>query len=167
MDREGDRDGRKILPLGQGALDLELLRIIRDSGYRGPIGILGHTQDDAEERLRDNLDGLDWLVPQLDGQAAGPAAEAAHARAAAAGSSRQGSAGCRPARSPTRRTRAGSPRPMIPRWSPACSRTHARQATPRAAPSSSPRRSSPASRATRSAGRGASSAPTCRPPGSA
>ncbi|HET6880265.1 MAG TPA: TIM barrel protein [Pirellulales bacterium] len=65
MDREGDRLGRKILPLGQGALDLALLRTICASGYRGPIGILGHTMDDAEERLRDNLDGLDWLVPQL------------------------------------------------------------------------------------------------------
>ena len=41
--------------------------------------------DDAEERLRDNLDGLDWLVPQLDGQPAGPAPKPAHARAAAAG----------------------------------------------------------------------------------
>ena len=83
MDRGGDRVGRKILPLGQGALDLELLRIIRDSGYRGPIGILGHTEDDAEQRLRDNLDGLDWLVPQLDGKPAGPAPEAADARAPA------------------------------------------------------------------------------------
>lgn len=72
MDREGDRIGRKIVPLGQGALDLELLRTIRDSGYRGPIGILGHTMDDAEARLKDNLDGLDWLVPQLEGKPAGP-----------------------------------------------------------------------------------------------
>ena len=72
MDRGGDTVGRKILPLGQGALDLQLLRTIRDSGYRGPIGILGHTQDDAEERLKDNLDGLDWLVPQLEGKAPGP-----------------------------------------------------------------------------------------------
>ncbi len=46
--------------------------MIRDSGYRGPIGILGHTMDDADARLRDNLDGLDWLVPQLDGQPPGP-----------------------------------------------------------------------------------------------
>ena len=68
MDRGGDRVGRKILPLGQGALDLDLLRIIRDSGYRGPIGILGHTMDDAEQRLQDNLDGLDWLLPQLEGR---------------------------------------------------------------------------------------------------
>ncbi len=71
MDPGGDRVGRKILPLGQGSLDLKLLRIIRDSGYHGPLGILGHTDDDAEERLRDNLDGLEWLVPQLDGRPAG------------------------------------------------------------------------------------------------
>ncbi|WP_165227448.1 DUF6797 domain-containing protein [Aquisphaera insulae] len=72
MDSGGDRVGRKILPLGQGEHDLELLKIIRDSGYRGPIGILGHTQDDAEARLKDNLDGLDWLLPQLEGKPAGP-----------------------------------------------------------------------------------------------
>lgn len=65
MDREGDRSGRKILPLGQGELDLALLRTIGASGYHGPIGILGHTLDDAQERLQDNLDGLDWLVAQL------------------------------------------------------------------------------------------------------
>jgi putative heme-binding domain-containing protein len=69
---QGDRQGRKILQLGQGTLELELLRTIRASGYQGPIGILGHTQDDAEARLADNLDGLDWLLPQLDGKPAGP-----------------------------------------------------------------------------------------------
>ncbi|HKI20992.1 MAG TPA: TIM barrel protein, partial [Isosphaeraceae bacterium] len=72
MDVAGDRNGRKILPLGQGSLDLELLKVIRASGYRATIGILGHTMDDAEERLKDNLDGLDWLVPQLDGRAPAP-----------------------------------------------------------------------------------------------
>lgn len=68
----GEAIGKKILPLGQGTLDLQLLKTIRDSGYKGPIGILGHTDDDAEERLKDNLDGLDWLVPQLEGKPAGP-----------------------------------------------------------------------------------------------
>ena len=68
----GDEDGRKIMPLGTGLLDLWALKTIRDSGYRGPIGILGHTNDDAEERLRDNLDGLDWLLPQLAGEKPGP-----------------------------------------------------------------------------------------------
>src|SRR5262249_47467259 len=28
--------------------------------------------DDAEERLKDNLDGLDWLLPQLRGEKPGP-----------------------------------------------------------------------------------------------
>jgi len=72
MTKDGEKLGRKILPLGQGELDLTLLKTIAESGCTGPIGILGHTQDDAEERLRDNLDGLDWLLPQLDGKKAGP-----------------------------------------------------------------------------------------------
>jgi putative heme-binding domain-containing protein len=71
MVRDGEAQGRKILPLAQGDLDLQLLKTIVDSGYRGPIGILGHTQDDAEQRLQDNLDGLKWLVAQLNGQPAG------------------------------------------------------------------------------------------------
>jgi putative heme-binding domain-containing protein len=72
MVKDGEKLGKKILPLGTGDLDLGLLKIISKSGYKGPIGILGHTNDDAEERLRDNLDGLDWLLPQLDGKAPGP-----------------------------------------------------------------------------------------------
>lgn len=72
MVEDGERKQQKILQLGEGDLDLKLLKIIRDSGYTGPIGILGHTQDDAEQRLQDNLDGLDWLLPQLNGNAAGP-----------------------------------------------------------------------------------------------
>ncbi|MBM3824221.1 MAG: hypothetical protein FJ404_15260 [Verrucomicrobia bacterium] len=62
MDDRGDRMGRKILPLGQGARDLEMLRIIERSGWRGPIGLLNHTDEDAEARLLDNLEGLEWLT---------------------------------------------------------------------------------------------------------
>lgn len=69
---KGDRAGKKILALGKGDMDVQLLRTIRDSGYKGRIGILGHTRDDAELRLRDNLDGLDWLLPQLSGKEPGP-----------------------------------------------------------------------------------------------
>ncbi|HMF16334.1 MAG TPA: DUF6797 domain-containing protein, partial [Gemmataceae bacterium] len=72
MVKDGDKVGKKILPIGQGDLDLGLLKAIQASGYRGPIGILGHTQDDAEDRLRDNLEGLDWLLPQLQGKKPGP-----------------------------------------------------------------------------------------------
>jgi len=57
--RDGDKKGMKILPLGEGELDLSLLKIIRSSGYSGPIGIIGHTQDDVELRLKDNLNGLE------------------------------------------------------------------------------------------------------------
>jgi len=72
MNTDGDRKGQKILPLGAGEHDLALLKIIVESGYRGPIGIIGHTNDDVEQRLRDNLDGLDWLLAQLQGKPAGP-----------------------------------------------------------------------------------------------
>jgi sugar phosphate isomerase/epimerase len=69
MVKDGDeKNGRMILPIGQGDLDLSLLKTIRDSGYAGPIGILNHTDEDAEGRLLDNLNGLEWLVPQLDGK---------------------------------------------------------------------------------------------------
>jgi sugar phosphate isomerase/epimerase len=68
----GEKVGKKIMPLGTGQYDVKLLRAVRDSGYTGPLGILGHTQDDAADRLADNLDGLRWLLPQLDGKVPGP-----------------------------------------------------------------------------------------------
>jgi sugar phosphate isomerase/epimerase len=63
--------GEKILPLGQGESDFEVLRTILDSGWKGPVGILNHTDEDAEARLRDNLEGLQWLVAKLEGKPAG------------------------------------------------------------------------------------------------
>lgn len=75
MTRAGDKVGKKILPLAQGDLDLGLLKIIRDSGWRGSVGILNHTDEDAEARLLDNVEGLEWLVPQLDGKPPGPKPE--------------------------------------------------------------------------------------------
>ena len=62
----------KIAPIGQGDLDERLLAAIVESGYQGPFGILNHTQIDAEDRLRDNLDGLAWVAARLDGDAATP-----------------------------------------------------------------------------------------------
>jgi len=72
MDVDGDAKGRKILPIGVGTQDLKVLRQVRASGYAGVIGILNHTQEDAEGRLLDNLDGLRHLVPQLDDLPPGP-----------------------------------------------------------------------------------------------
>ncbi|MGV3531802.1 MAG: DUF6797 domain-containing protein [Chthoniobacteraceae bacterium] len=62
MTRDGDKKNAKILPIGQGEFDAEILRVIRESGWKGPIGILNHTDADAEEQLRKNLDGLDRLL---------------------------------------------------------------------------------------------------------
>ncbi len=58
----GDETGAKILPIGAGSEDESWLKAIRESGYRGPIGILNHTELDAEQRLLDNLEGLEWLL---------------------------------------------------------------------------------------------------------
>jgi hypothetical protein len=65
MIKEGDKSGKKILPIGEGDQDLLLLKIIQQSGYTGPIGILNHTDQDAETRLRQNLDGLASLAAKL------------------------------------------------------------------------------------------------------
>ena len=66
-----NRDGPKILPLGEGEVDLWILKIIRDSGYKGPIGILGHvTDEDVEIVLKRNLDGLRSLLVKLGDKAA-------------------------------------------------------------------------------------------------
>lgn len=67
----GDKAGKKILILGQGAKELPMIRTIADSDWRGPVGILDHrTELDAEVALRDNLAGLDALVKQLGQRAA-------------------------------------------------------------------------------------------------
>lgn len=68
MRRGADREGKKIMPLGAGELDLAILQAISDSGYRGPLGILNHTELDAELRLRDNLAGWNWLVEGIAGR---------------------------------------------------------------------------------------------------
>jgi sugar phosphate isomerase/epimerase len=61
----GDQIGKKILPIGEGDRDREVLRIIGQSGFKGPIGILNHTDLDAHGRLQENLSGLQQLTGQL------------------------------------------------------------------------------------------------------
>jgi hypothetical protein len=62
----GDKAGKKILYLGEGASELAMMRVIQASGWRGLVGILNHRTDtDAEVALRRNLAGLDQLARQL------------------------------------------------------------------------------------------------------
>lgn len=65
MEKNGDTQGKKIMIIGQGNEDARLLTLIRDSGWHGPIGILNHTDEDAEARLRANRDGLEQLVKSI------------------------------------------------------------------------------------------------------
>ena len=52
----------KILALGKGEHEERMLKILIESGYEGPIGILDHQNHlDAEESLRINLEGLQSL----------------------------------------------------------------------------------------------------------
>lgn len=61
--------GPIVLPLGHGEKDLEILKMVRDSGYSGPIGILDHRADiDAEKSLGENLRGLKQLLGELGDQ---------------------------------------------------------------------------------------------------
>jgi len=59
-------EGPKIITLGKGDRELEMLRTIKASGYSGPIGILGHTEgEDISLVLERNLHGLEELKKQL------------------------------------------------------------------------------------------------------
>jgi len=56
----------KILPLGQGTHEIAMMRVVLDSGYDGPVGILDHRPDtDAEQSLRENLAGLPGIREAL------------------------------------------------------------------------------------------------------
>jgi len=58
--------GPKIITLGEGNRELEMLKIIKASGYRGPIGIIGHTDgEDIRNVLERNLKGLERLKRML------------------------------------------------------------------------------------------------------
>lgn len=61
---EGNRN--KILPLGDGIHEREMLQEVIQQGYEGPIGILDHRNDtDSKEALSANLQGLDQIVAGL------------------------------------------------------------------------------------------------------
>jgi hypothetical protein len=59
-------EGPKIITLGEGNRELEMLKVIAASGYNGSIGILGHTEgEDIRVVLERNLEGLGKLKKEL------------------------------------------------------------------------------------------------------
>ena len=67
MSRDGDSAGKKIQVIGQGEMDARLIRILIESGWSGPVGILGHDASvDVRKRLEANLKGLKRIRAELD-----------------------------------------------------------------------------------------------------
>ncbi|MDP2061043.1 MAG: TIM barrel protein [Flavobacteriaceae bacterium] len=55
--------GPKILPIGSGEKEAEMIAILNKNGFTGPFGILGHVEDaDVEKILQGNLEGLKKLM---------------------------------------------------------------------------------------------------------
>ncbi len=61
-----DQKFQKILPLGRGQNEKAMMQTIQDSGYQGPLGILGHVASrDVEVVLSENLGGFRKIVTEL------------------------------------------------------------------------------------------------------
>jgi len=59
--------GPKIMTVGEGDREKEMLRELLDSGFDGTIGIIGHTEGkDIRGVLAKNLSGLKIILKQLD-----------------------------------------------------------------------------------------------------
>jgi hypothetical protein len=57
-------EGPKILPIGSGNLEKEMIEMFLDAGFSGPFGILGHIEDaDVKVILQNNLAGFKTLYP--------------------------------------------------------------------------------------------------------
>jgi len=57
----------KVVPIGNGDAELEMMRIVKNSKYRGPIGIINEdTAPDAEEGLTMNINGLKKVLKQMN-----------------------------------------------------------------------------------------------------
>jgi sugar phosphate isomerase/epimerase len=61
-------DGRgDILPIGQGTREREMIAALQASSYRGPVGIIGHTEgEDVALALQRNITGLERLLQDMD-----------------------------------------------------------------------------------------------------
>ena len=53
----------KILTLGTGKFEKEMIQTVIDSGYTGPIGVIDHRNElDSEPAIQENIDGLQELL---------------------------------------------------------------------------------------------------------
>lgn len=58
------KEGPKIISIGKGSLEKEMIQVLLDKDYQGPWAILGHVKGgDPEVILKENLKGLQTLFP--------------------------------------------------------------------------------------------------------
>ena len=58
--------GRRIETLGKGDREKEMIDIVFKSGWRGPVGIIGHNRSaDMKSTLQANLDGLRSILAEI------------------------------------------------------------------------------------------------------
>lgn len=56
----------KILGIGKGQYELEMIKVVTEGDYDGPIGILDHRNElDARSSLLENLEGIEWVRAEL------------------------------------------------------------------------------------------------------
>ena len=63
-------DGDLIYP-SQGDRELEMMRVIQSSGWKGPVGLIAEKGGDAEVTLRNYMKGLDWLAAEVQQSGSG------------------------------------------------------------------------------------------------
>jgi hypothetical protein len=60
-------EGPKILTLGEGTHELEMMKKLKASGFKGSIGIIGHTEnEDVEDVLMRNMEGMKKLLATMN-----------------------------------------------------------------------------------------------------
>lgn len=59
------KNGNRLIPPSQGDMELGMMRVILESGWRGPVGLIAEQGGDAEVTLRNGLEGTAWLVKEL------------------------------------------------------------------------------------------------------
>ncbi len=71
---------QKLIPPSQGDFELGMLRVIQQSGWVGPIGLIAEQGGNAEVTLGNDLRGLEWLSKELAHPGVGRAASGICAR---------------------------------------------------------------------------------------
>lgn len=67
VDAGAQLSGRLILPFGAGSRDRWTLHALLDSAWQGRVLVHAMGDDDAEARLLDSLEGLEWMLGRMAG----------------------------------------------------------------------------------------------------